>query len=764
MTITAAKLAVEIGADTRNVEDGMRRVSRSLDRFASDGDQHLGRVGGSWRRMRGVADDEMDGISRHSSGMLGGMSSGFAAFAGGAAVAGVGVALAGIGTALINLGELAAGVTLDFAQSAMDWEAQFTAVKKTVSGTPAELDTLEQSLRALARRMPVSHEDLAQIAETAGQLGVPTKDIANFTEQIAMLATATDMTAEQAATALGRFSNIMGTPLSSVGSLGAALVALGNDGASTESEIMDMGLRLAAAGKQVGMNEGQVLGLASALSSVGIEAEAGGTAFSRVLVGMNQAVLQGGKKLDTFARVSGISADEFARRWKADPTVALDGFLKGLKRIQDQGGDVDQVLADLDFNDVRVTDALKRASSAGDIFSDSIRLGQQAMLDGTAARDEYAKFADTTASKVEILKNQWNDFKISLGEQLLDWAAPYIESFMKIATTIGDAVAAGGNFNDILGAISAEHGSAVAAAFERIIGVVQIAGAYFWGFLGIVRATMGAAIYPIALLGEAFGHIMSTMMDGFVAFAGFVADVLDAAGFDGMADSLRAAADQMGGFADNFADATTWARQFAGEQVSGGFDMIRQAVNLGADGIAHYNGETTRLQTPVAELGRRVSNLAGEIFKVPTERTTNIWANVQSAWDGIQAVRNAVLGIPDRVVNVYVRAVNQVGNSISDAVAGAIGRRASGGPVQAGGFYLVGEQGPELVTFGVNGYVTPAGPTRQALTGSGGPGPAVAAAGPTTVVLNVDGRRLAEATVQSLNRYGGESTATIGLN
>jgi len=35
------------------------------------------------------------------------------------------------------------------------------------------------------------------------------------------------------------------------------------------------------------------------------------------------------------------------------------------------------------------------------------------------------------------------------------------------------------------------------------------------------------------------------------------------------------------------------------------------------------------------------------------------------------------------------------------------GKRAEGGPVQAGGTYLVGEEGPELVTMGGSGYVTP---------------------------------------------------------
>ena len=41
-----------------------------------------------------------------------------------------------------------------------------------------------------------------------------------------------------------------------------------------------MGLRIAGAGKQVGMTEAQILSFAGALSSVGIEAQAGGSSIS----------------------------------------------------------------------------------------------------------------------------------------------------------------------------------------------------------------------------------------------------------------------------------------------------------------------------------------------------------------------------------------------------------------------------------------------------------------------------------------------------
>ena len=57
---------------------------------------------------------------------------------------------------------------------------------------------------------------------------------------------------------------------------------------------------------------------------------------------------------------------------------------------------------------------------------------------------------------------------------------------------------------------------------------------------------------------------------------------------------------------------------------------------------------------------------------------------------------------------------------------GTAGKRALGGPVMAGRSYLVGERGPEVVTFGDNGYVTPnnrlgGGPTIVIQSGIGDP-------------------------------------------
>src|SRR5690606_15127018 len=182
-----------------------------------------------------------------------------------------------VGSGLLAAGTAAVTAAGMAAKAAIDWESAFAGVAKTVDGTAAQMEELEGDLRNLATSMPTSHEEVAAVAEAAGQLGVAREDVASFTKVMIDLGETTNLTAEQAATAIAQIANVMGMSHDDVDRFGSALVALGNDGASTESEILQMAQRIAGAGNQIGLAETDVLGMASALASVGIEAEAGGS-------------------------------------------------------------------------------------------------------------------------------------------------------------------------------------------------------------------------------------------------------------------------------------------------------------------------------------------------------------------------------------------------------------------------------------------------------------------------------------------------------
>lgn len=303
--------------------------------------------------------------------------------------------------------------------SAIKYEDAFAGVRKTVDGSEEEFKKLSQQFRNLSKEIPISVNEFAKIGELAGQLGVPINEIEKFSEVIGKIAVTTNLTTESAATDFARFANIMGMPLEKVDRLGSAIVELGNNLATTESEIVDMSMRLAGAGNILGLTEPQVLGWASALSSVGIQAQLGGTAISKLLIEIKGIVASGSKELDGFAKVAGMTADEFKQAFEKDASGALKEFFKGLKTIQDQGGNTTVVMEELGITEQNLTRAVLSLVSGYDNLDKSLDLATKGFDENNALNIEAAKKFGTTASQIQLLKNNVNDLTLSIGNALI---------------------------------------------------------------------------------------------------------------------------------------------------------------------------------------------------------------------------------------------------------------------------------------------------------------------------------------------------------
>lgn len=424
---------------------------------------------------------------------------------------------ASIGQSIEKVGDsMTKGITLPIAgavgavtTAAVKWESAFTGVKKTndemIDSNGKVIysyDDLEKGLRDLAKELPASHTEIANVAEAAGQLGIQTDKVVGFTKTMIDMGESTNMSADTAATSLARFANITQMSQDKFSNLGSAIVDLGNNLATTESEITEMGLRLAGAGKQIGMTEGDIVGFAAALSSVGIEAEAGGSAFSRLMVQMQlatetgveafaplkQAVAEqgvswesfvhavnwGGKELtavskqmgiptselkkmykeaskasgslEDFANVTGRTSEEFAQLFKSNPSQALIEFIQGLKDSEKHGISAIKVLDDMGITEVRLRDSLLRAANASDVFEGAVKRGNEAFNENTALAEEAGKRYGTTESQLKILRGQLNDVAITFGGPLvaalnsaISAAKPMIEALANMAEAFASA-------------------------------------------------------------------------------------------------------------------------------------------------------------------------------------------------------------------------------------------------------------------------------------------------------------------------------------
>ena len=320
--------------------------------------------------------------------------------------------------------------------SAISYESAFAGVRKTVDGTEEQLKALSKEFIEMSKVMPTTADEFAKIGEIAGQLGVPIEQISTFSKTVAMIADTTNLTQESAATDFARFANIMQMPLENIDRLGSAVVDLGNKGASTEQEIIAMALRIAGAGATLGLTEPQVLGWANALSSLGIEAEMGGSAISRTMLEIATAVSTGGKGLQSFALVAGMSADEFKKKFQEDANGAIVSFIDGLRKVQSGGGDTIAVLDSLGITEIRQRDTLLRLANSGDVLTESIDNGNTAWKTNTALQTEAEKRYKTTASQLQILKNNWADLGISVGSVMLPILNKAIKVFVEVSKSI----------------------------------------------------------------------------------------------------------------------------------------------------------------------------------------------------------------------------------------------------------------------------------------------------------------------------------------
>lgn len=347
---------------------------------------------------------------------------------------------------------LAAGIGLSV-KAASDFESAFAGVKKTVDEVVNQngevtysYDKLAAGIRQMSKEMPASTTEISAVAEAAGQLGIQTPAVLSFTKTMVNLGVATNMSSEEAATALARFANIVQMKQSDFDRLGATIVSLGNNFATTEKEITDMGLRLAGQGKQVNMTEADIMGLAAAMSSVGIEAEAGGTAMSMVMKKINNAVYSGKGSLKGFADLAGMSAKQFQKAWKDDAAGALDDVVHGLQKNSEEGKNLTAILNDLGIKGIRESDTMLRLSGNADILTDALANSKTAWKENSALTDEASKRYETFESQLKIFKNQITDVAIDLGGPFmkalnagLQASKPFLNSIKDMSKAFADA-------------------------------------------------------------------------------------------------------------------------------------------------------------------------------------------------------------------------------------------------------------------------------------------------------------------------------------
>lgn len=342
---------------------------------------------------------------------------------------------------------LAAGAALTGStMAAVNFESAMANVNKVLKDSEkGYFSSLQQEILDMSRELPLTAEEIAQVTANALQLGVSARDVSKFTETILKLGTATNISADEAAIAIAQFFNITGENLQNVDKFGAVLTSLGNQFPTFESDIMEMATRIAAAGTSIGMSSQDILGLSTALTSVGLSAEAGGSSISQILRTIDTQVATSGKKLSAWAKQAGMSVDEFKRAWSEDATGTFQLLIDSLAEGVDNGENLNAILKDLGITAIRQTDAFSRLVQANDTLNDALGESAKAWQDiekgeSGALNDEFAENVKTLAAQFQLLKNDLFALGVTIGQQVMpylqraiDFAREFVNQFIRLS-------------------------------------------------------------------------------------------------------------------------------------------------------------------------------------------------------------------------------------------------------------------------------------------------------------------------------------------
>lgn len=370
---------------------------------------------------------------------------------------------------------IAVGLALS-AKAAITFQSSFAGVRKTVETTEVGFQRLSDGIRKLATEIPIGVNELNRIAELGGQLGVEAPDLLEFTETIALVGVTTTLATEETALGFARLDNIMQLGGKSFDRIGSTIVGLGNNFAATEDEILNFALRIAPVGKLVGLTTDEVLAIATAFTSVGIQAESGGTAVQKTFIKIANAVDQGGIDLQVFADTAGLTAEAFAKLFEDDPAVAFEAFVSGLADVEKAGGSAFKVLSAVGLGRERVTRALLAMATAGDTLNNTLERGTGDWEDNLALVEEAEKRFETIASQLIVAKNKIIDLGIAIGTELLPLIGDMALGFSTVIEFLKEqnrtAVIATGAILGLAGATK------LAVAHPIIAGLALLAGAF----------------------------------------------------------------------------------------------------------------------------------------------------------------------------------------------------------------------------------------------------------------------------------------------
>ena len=437
-------------------------------------------------------------------------------------------------------------------RSAADFERALADVAKTTNFTEQEIDSLSGALVDMSRGMSTTALELANIAATAGQLGLGSKGvkaIEQFTQSVARATTTFGLGEDVVAQYAAQILQVFNVPTGKVENLFSEINELSNNSVASAKNLLDVMRRV---GSIAGLTAQDVGALAATTADFGVTSEVAGTTLVKFFSNMEISASK-------FSKVMNVSTDEWTSAVNIDALDAFKNLTLEISKLD--SASQSSALKDL-FGSGRIFSLAKKfvndAANGFEILNKNIENSNKGFEEGTSSIEEYEKVMDTLNEQLRVLKNSFYALAIEAGSRLI----PQLKAVVEEMQSFLESTDAKDVFDSLVNSIG-----------ELVV-----------GFQSLIETASG------------FTNVWTNLLPVIRIFIGLQLGKL----FLGLATSLAVSAINLVKLGSSWGTATASVKNYIAQS------QIATALNAGA-GIAGEIGKETHISGASATLARKVA-------------------------------------------------------------------------------------------------------------------------------------------------------------
>lgn len=282
-----------------------------------------------------------------------------------------------------------------------EMDQELNNVRKYTGQSMEEVVEMNEDFKKMDTR--TSRKQLNELAESAGRLGITSKDaIEEFVDAADKIQVALgDDLGNDAIDKVGKLAMAFGEDdrLGLRGAMlatGSAINELAQNSSASAGYLVEFTARVAGVGKQVGLTQAQIMGFGAVMDENMQKDEMASTAFSQLLTKMSTDT-------KTFAKMAGVDLKTFSNLVKTDMNAAIITLMDNLKS---KGGfdQLGKMFGDMGLDGTRAVTVLSTMADKVDDIRERQELATNAYKEATSVIDEFDVQNQTIQGEIDKQK------------------------------------------------------------------------------------------------------------------------------------------------------------------------------------------------------------------------------------------------------------------------------------------------------------------------------------------------------------------------